>query len=214
MDDPVSAGRPASSLNTVTNDTGRAAFCGPYVLSAITGYGISRIEDVIRACAWTFPRAESPSCGAPTPMRSKPRWPTSVYRMVLKETHLNKARKERPTVWSWMQKPRNAWAYYILAIHKGKRAILISVKGVRVTPSRKGNGHSWSMARTGAAGSTGSVRGQEGDRRLNAQGHRRHPHSRIASHVVRLVLPASSLLLIAAFVMSLWARAKTSKSNT
>ena len=29
------------------------------------------------------------------------------YRMELKETHLPRPRKERPTLWSWMQKPRN-----------------------------------------------------------------------------------------------------------
>ena len=38
-----------SSLTEARNDTGRTAFCGPYVLSAITGYSISKIEDVLRA---------------------------------------------------------------------------------------------------------------------------------------------------------------------
>ena len=37
-----------ASLNEVKNDTGRIAFCGPYVLAAITGYPISRMEDEIR----------------------------------------------------------------------------------------------------------------------------------------------------------------------
>ena len=39
----------ASGRNDAINDTGRVAFCGPYVVSAITGYPISRIEDEIRA---------------------------------------------------------------------------------------------------------------------------------------------------------------------
>ena len=41
--------RPTSNLNEVNNDTGRVAFCGPFVLSAITGYSISKVEDEIRA---------------------------------------------------------------------------------------------------------------------------------------------------------------------
>ena len=40
--------RMTSSLSEANNDTGRTAFCGPYVLSAITGYPISKIEDIIR----------------------------------------------------------------------------------------------------------------------------------------------------------------------
>ena len=48
MTERLSSGRLTSSLDAANNDTGRIAFCGPYVLSAITGYGISKIEDVIR----------------------------------------------------------------------------------------------------------------------------------------------------------------------
>ena len=40
--------RVTSSLNEVKNDTGRIAFCGPFVLSAITGFSISKVEDEIR----------------------------------------------------------------------------------------------------------------------------------------------------------------------
>ncbi len=47
MSDRLSSGRPASSLDAANNDTGRVAFCGPYVLSAITGFG-SDIDDIIR----------------------------------------------------------------------------------------------------------------------------------------------------------------------
>ena len=38
-----------ATLNDSRNDTGRTAFCGPTVISAVTGYSISKIEDVIRA---------------------------------------------------------------------------------------------------------------------------------------------------------------------
>ena len=41
--------RVTSSLNEVRNDTGRVAFCGPFVLSAITGFPVSAVEDRIRA---------------------------------------------------------------------------------------------------------------------------------------------------------------------
>ena len=131
MEDPISSGRPASSLNTVTNDTGRVAFCGPYVLSAITGYGISKIEDVIRA-------GRDVPAGKKTIVRGTYADEVEAalahfgYRMLLKESFLHKARKERPSVWTWMQKPRNAWAYYILAIHKGKEGHWILVKGVKM----------------------------------------------------------------------------------
>ena len=38
-----------SSLNEAKNDTGRVAFCGPYVLSAITGFPISKVEAAVNA---------------------------------------------------------------------------------------------------------------------------------------------------------------------
>ena len=49
MDNFSATARITSSLNEVANDTGRVAFCGPYVLSAITGYPISKIERAINA---------------------------------------------------------------------------------------------------------------------------------------------------------------------
>ena len=51
------AARLTSSLNEARNDTGRIAFCGPIVLSAITGYSVSRVPSAGRSCA------------APTPTR-------------------------------------------------------------------------------------------------------------------------------------------------
>jgi hypothetical protein len=89
--------RTTSTLNDVNNDTGRIAFCGPFVISAVTGHSISKIEDEIRR-----------------------------YR------DMDLERKARPTLWNWMQKPRNAWASYILAIHKGKEGHWILIKGVKM----------------------------------------------------------------------------------
>ena len=34
--------------------------------------------------------------------------------------------------WTWMQKPRNAWIHYILAIHKGKEGHWVLIKGVKL----------------------------------------------------------------------------------
>jgi hypothetical protein len=119
------------SLNEVQNDTGRVAFCGPYVISAITGYPISKIEQAINAYRQL-----------PSDLHHRVRgtYADDVesalavygYDMVQCESFLHLERKKRPTVWSWMQKPRNAWAHYILAIHKGKEGHWILIKGVKM----------------------------------------------------------------------------------
>ncbi len=123
--------RLTSSLNDVVNDTGRVAFCGPFVLSAITGYPVSRVEEEIR----TFR-------GDPEDAKKVIRGTYSEevaaalrhfgYRMDLKEGFMHLARKQRPSVWMWMQKPRSAWAHYILAVHKGKEGHWILIKGVKL----------------------------------------------------------------------------------
>ena len=124
--------RLTSSLNDARNDTGRIAFCGPVVLSAITGYSVSKVEDEIRAFRNLDARAPSRSSRAPTPRRWPPRSPTSATPWSRKQSYLHLARKERPSLWSWMQKPRNAWAHYILAIHKGKEGHWVLIKGVKL----------------------------------------------------------------------------------
>lgn len=131
MSDAISAGRPASGLMEVKNDTGRVAFCGPYVLSAITGYSISKVEDVIRE-GRDLPAGRKPAVRGTYADEVEAALAHFGYRMELKESHLHKARKERPSLWTWMQKPRNTWAYYILAIHKGKEGHWILVKGVKM----------------------------------------------------------------------------------
>ncbi len=67
-----------SSLAEANNDTGRTAFCGPYVLSAITGFPISKIEDVIRDGAQHD--AQDASSKAPGRTRCRPRSPSSATR--------------------------------------------------------------------------------------------------------------------------------------
>ncbi len=131
---PITSGR-----NDAINDTGRTAFCGPYVVSAITGYPISRIEDEIRAFR--------------TPVAHEGNVRASAEEDVIKGTttddvaaalgrygfamkpvanYMDVARKDRPSLWTWMQRPRNAWSYYILAVHKGKEGHWVLIKGVKL----------------------------------------------------------------------------------
>ncbi len=122
--------RVTSSLNEVNNDTGRVAFCGPFVLSAITGYSISKIEDEIRAL-----RAPDTNIKSVVKGTNSEEVAAALkrygYRMDLVEDYMHLARKARPSVWNWMQRPRNAWTQYILAIHRGKEGHWILIKGVK-----------------------------------------------------------------------------------
>ncbi len=131
MDDLASLPHMTSSLNEAENDTGRVAFCGPYVLSAITGHRISKIEEVINAYRCLPPDLKHTVRGT---YADEVEGALSVYgyNMHLKETYMHLGRKMRPTVWGWMQKPRNAWVHYILAIHKGKEGHWILIKGVKM----------------------------------------------------------------------------------
>ncbi len=126
-----SAARVTSSLHDVNNDTGRIAYCGPFVLSAITGYSVSKIEEEIQSFRAVPTNAKSVIRGtnAEEVGAALTRY---GYRMDLKETYMHLERKGRPSVWTWMQKPRNAWSHYILAIHKGKEGHWILIKGVKL----------------------------------------------------------------------------------
>jgi hypothetical protein len=110
--------RLTSSLSDARNDTSRIAFCGPVVLSAITGCSVTKVEDEVRA----FRDAHSAAAALAH----------FGYSMALKESYLSRPRKERPSLWSWMQKPRNAWVHYILAVHKGKEGHWVLIKGVKL----------------------------------------------------------------------------------
>ncbi|MBO0740632.1 MAG: hypothetical protein J2P51_04315 [Hyphomicrobiaceae bacterium] len=125
------AARLTSSLNEARNDTGRAAFCGPIVLSAITGYSVSRVEQEIRAVRDLSPARKSIVRGTHSEEVAAA-LAHFGYSMELTESYMRLARKERPSLWSWMQKPRNAWIHYILAIHKGKEGHWVLIKGVKL----------------------------------------------------------------------------------
>jgi hypothetical protein len=122
--------RLTSSLSEARNDTGRIAFCGPIVLSAITGYSVSKVEHEIRtfrdlAAGKSMVKGTSSEEVAAALAHFG-------YTMELKEDYMPRPRKERPTLWSWMQKPRNAWVHYVLAVHKGKEGHWVLIKGVKL----------------------------------------------------------------------------------
>ncbi|HWB44468.1 MAG TPA: hypothetical protein VG900_03440 [Hyphomicrobiaceae bacterium] len=123
--------RLTSSLAEARNDTGRIAFCGPIVLSAITGYPISKVEDEIRGFRNISPERK-PIVKGTYAEEVAAALAHFGYVMQLKESYMDRPRKERPTVWSWMQKPRSAWVHYILAIHKKKDGHWILIKGVKL----------------------------------------------------------------------------------
>src|SRR5262245_49363364 len=109
IDEPA---RLTSSLNEARNDTGRIAFCGPVVLSAITGYSIGRVEEEIKRLR------HCEAIGAGTVKGTDAEEVAAAlahfgYRMHRTECYLAHPRKQRPTLWSWMQKPRSAWVHYI-----------------------------------------------------------------------------------------------------
>lgn len=132
---PIRRNTPAvrlnSSLNEATNDTGRVAFCGPYVLSAITGHPISRMEDEIRAFR-EVPSGRKPVIKGTYAEEVAAALAHFGYRMDLKESYMDREKKARPSVWTWMQKPRSAWTHYILAIHKGREGHWVLIKGVKL----------------------------------------------------------------------------------
>jgi hypothetical protein len=122
-----------SSLNDARNDTGRVAYCGPFVISAVTGYPISRIEAEIRDVRGR----DGAVIGTTADDVRRALW-VYGYTMQCTQSFMQIERKARPTVWTWMQRPRNAWAHYILAIHKGKEGHWILVKGVKCSDTYSG----------------------------------------------------------------------------
>ena len=123
--------RVTSSLNEVVNDTGRVAFCGPFVLSALTGYSISRVEDEIRAFR-QVPEGQAAAVRGTYSEEVAAALERFGYRMQIKESFMHLERRKRPSIWTWMQKPRNAWAHYIIAVHKGKEGHWVLIKGVKL----------------------------------------------------------------------------------
>ena len=133
----LTARRNTPTLNESRNDTGRVAFCGPTVISALTGYPVSKIEDVIRANRNMAPDVKSIVVGTYS-NEVEEALSAFGYRMQLRESFVHLERKGRPTLWQWMQKPRNAWSHYILAIHTKKEGHWILIKGVKLCDTYSG----------------------------------------------------------------------------
>ena len=88
--------RLTSSLNEARNDTGRIAFCGPIVLSAITGYSVSKMEDEIRAFRDLAPERK-PVVKGTHAEEVAAALAHFGYNMDLKESYMRLSRKERPS---------------------------------------------------------------------------------------------------------------------
>lgn len=123
--------RLTKSLNAANNDTGRTAFCGPTVLSAITGYSVSRIETLIHASRNDTAAARGIIEGT-TAREVSEALSIFGFGMQLVDDFSRLEKKDRPTVWTWMQRPRSVWSYYVLAVNKGKEGHWISIKGSKI----------------------------------------------------------------------------------
>jgi hypothetical protein len=128
--------RLSSSLHEANNDTGRVAFCGPIVVSAITGYSVSKVEAEVRAFRNVAPavnRGRAPVVKGTYAEEVAAALAHFGYSMQLEASYMHLARKERPSLWSnWMQRQRNPWVHYILALHVGKQGHWVVIKGVKV----------------------------------------------------------------------------------
>ena len=131
LEPPHSANRLTSDRHDVVNDTGRVAFCGPYVISAITGYSVSKVEDEIHHFR-DVPAGRKPLIKGTYTEDVRAALAHFGYGMTLVEGFMHLERKQRPSVWTWMQKPRSAFAHYILAVHKGREGHWILIKGVKL----------------------------------------------------------------------------------
>ena len=130
-DATLNVARTTATLNNPRNDTGRTAYCGPIVVAAIAGYSVSKVEAAIQEFRGRAPDSASVVKGTYAE-DVESALVAFGYRMVQTEDYLDLERKARPTLSAWMQKRRNAWAHYILAIHKGREGHWILIKGVKM----------------------------------------------------------------------------------
>lgn len=129
--------RTTPTFNSARNDTGRIAYCGPIVVSAITGYSVSKIEDAVRNFRG-LPDDAKPVVQGTYAEEVASALAAFGYKMTPVESFVHLERKERPTLWSWMQRPRNAWSYYILGVNKGREGHWILIRGVKICDTYTG----------------------------------------------------------------------------
>jgi hypothetical protein len=135
-----------SSLNETLNDTGRTAYCGPTVVSAITGYSVASVEAAIHAHRdgdearrRMIKGTTAEDVGGALAVFGYAMRATAAF------THLEP--RQRPTVWQWMQRPRSAWTYHLLGIRAGRTGHWIVVKGAKLLDTYTGG--SWEFVATG-----------------------------------------------------------------
>jgi len=129
--------RLTTGLNAANNDTGRTAYCGPTVLSAITGYPVSWIEALIHEQRADPATAREIIEGTST-VDVAEALAIFGFGMDKIEDFNTLERKNRPTVWTFMQRPRSVFSYYVLAVHKGRVGHWISLKGSKICDTYTG----------------------------------------------------------------------------
>ena len=123
-----------STLNRVHNDTGRTAFCGPYVLSAITGYRVSKVEEEIYRFRGEDAAAARKIIEGTTEDDIGAALAAFDYEMHRIQSFFDLEKKQRPSVWQWMQKPRpRPFAYYLLGIDTKRDAHWIVIHGTKLS---------------------------------------------------------------------------------
>jgi hypothetical protein len=135
-----------STLNDTRNNTGRTAYCGPTVVSAITGYSVVSVEAAIHAHRdgeearrRMIKGTTADDVGAALAMYGYEMRSAGDF------THLE--RKARPTLWQWMQRPRRAFTYYLLGIRAGRTGHWVVVKGAKLLDTYTGG--TWEFVATG-----------------------------------------------------------------
>lgn len=135
-----------STLNDTENDTGRTAYCGPTVVSAITGYSVASVEAAIHAHRGgeedrqrMIKGTTAADVGAALAMYGYEMRPAGTF------THMEP--KQRPTVWQWMQRPKSAFTYYVLGIRAKRTGHWVVVKGAKLLDTYTGG--TWEFVATG-----------------------------------------------------------------
>lgn len=131
--------RLTSTLNETLNDTGRVAFCGPTIVSAITGTPVSKIEEEIwRHREKPMLAANDTQVTGTDDREVRAALAAFGFEMVPHQDFKMLERKARPTLIQWMQKPRNAWVHHVIGLHKGKVGHWVVVKGVMLCDTYSG----------------------------------------------------------------------------
>jgi hypothetical protein len=120
------------SLHVARNDTGRTAYCGPTVVSAITGFSVSKVEEAIHAVRKDNAEMAERMIIGTNAADVAATLALFSYGMHKVEDYNHLERKERPTVAAWARKPRSAFSFYVIAVTVGKEGHWICIKGAKL----------------------------------------------------------------------------------